>query len=88
MDNQITLLPEMSDKGVGQKALALIAEPFFESCFLLELCREQKRHFIDRLEKNIEIPPEDVGSMVVLLQHMDPEVSFLESVQRGFDSVE
>ena len=88
MDDEITLLPEMSDEGIGEKALALIAEPIFESFLVLELRRDQNGYLLDRLEKDIEMPPEDVRLMVVLLEHMDPIVGFLESVQRRFESVE
>ena len=88
MDDAITLLREMSDKGVGAKALALIGEPFPESFLILKLHREQLRYLVNNLEKRIEIPPERARLMVMLLQHMDPEVGLLESVQRRFESVQ
>ena len=88
MYDQIALLCEMSDKGVGTKLLALIGEPFLESLLVLKLHFEQLGYLLDCLEKHVEIPAEGVGPMVVLLKHVDPKVGLLESVQRRFDSVE
>lgn len=84
----IALLHEMSDKWIGEKLLALIGEPFFESLLVLKLHCEQLGHLVDRLEKHIEIPPELVGLMVVPLEHMGPIVGLLKPIQRRFDHVE